>query len=338
MAIKISKYLIFLVIILSTLLLNILVQVDCVFISSENRPTMNSRSDLLINKVYNFTVDRPFIYFHENIFLEASYNYYITLCIVTPHSCDMNITLWDPKGEEYCLSYEESMTQNDYREIPYGVAISGNYSLLFSAILMENLNILINIECGDACLYDKIQFEELTDIIFIDVLKFYNGTNISHLIKLKMDTYYRFYFGRVSPISKKLSSYTALTHSIIDKNQDIFFSIYNNNTVGSPKNVTSYRFGTVIEGEYCLNLTIFCDVKAVNIAYAIVEKQRIADGTDPNDDDRPRSPDEQNNRTIGIESFIPIELTIGMIVFAGSAVMIPIIIVQYRKKKNPIGI
>jgi len=343
MAIKLSKSFKYIIligifsIICTATIMNRLPKSTCTQNSAGNDLNVSLSPEVVVDKVYNFTIDRPFLIFHENLYFEQFYNYYITVCIVTPHTCDLNITLWDPEGDEYQLSYEKAMIQDDYREIPFGVAISGNYSMLFSAKLTQNLNILVNIERGWLCLYDKILTEELPDIFFFNVLKFYNGTHISHSISLKTDMYYRFYFGRVSAISKNLSSYTALVHSIIDDTQGIPFSIYTNDTVASPKDVTSYRFGTAIDGDYTVNLKIYCDVDVVNIAYAIVEKQRIADETDPNDDDPPPTPDEPINGT-GIETFIPREWTIGMIVFIGSAVGVPILIVVYRKKKNPAGI
>jgi hypothetical protein len=315
-------------------LLSTAIQRDYVPHASQLRPNTSATSDVLVDKVYNLTVGRPFVYFNENLYFERLYNYYITLCVVTPHTCDMNITLWDPDGDEYRLSYETNMSQNDYREIPYGVALSGNYSILFFADLTENLNIHINIECGVHCLYDKIQSEERPYIKFIEVLKFYDGTDFSHELVLKTDMNYRFYFGRVNPISQELSMFTGLTHTITDETQEILFGIYQNDTVASPKEVTSYQFGTAIEGEYRLNLTVYCDVPVVNIAYAVVEKQRVADGTDPNDDDPVDPPDDPYNGTKGLEAFIPIEWTIGLIVFAGCGVIIPIIIIQCRKKKN----
>ncbi|MFX0040167.1 MAG: hypothetical protein ACFFCY_05070 [Promethearchaeota archaeon] len=304
----------------------------------KNKPNMSASSDILVDKVYNFTISRPYVYFNQNLYLERLYNYFITICIVTPHTCDMNITLWDTEGDEFRLSFEKNMSQNDYREIPYGVAVNGNYSILFAANLTENLNILINIQRDGRCLYDKIQSEELSYIIFIDVLKFYERTHFSHRLSLKTDMNYRFYFGRVSAISAGLSEYTGLTHTITDETQGILFGIYHNDTIASPKGVTSYQFGTAIEGEYSLNLTIFCDVKAVNLAYAIVEEQRVADGIDPNDDNPPDPPDDPHNGTVGLEAFIPVEWTIGMIILAGCGVIIPIILIQHRKKKNPSGI
>lgn len=306
---------------------------------TDNADTFNlsAAPSVLVDKVYNFTLDKPYLYFKKNIYFEHFYNYFITVCIVTPHTCNLNITLWDPEGDEYQISYEELMVQDDYREVPFGVAISGNYSMLFSSELTQNLNIHINIERGGLCLYDKILTEELSYIIYYNVLKFYNESHISHPITLQTDMNYRFYFGRVSAISKNLSGRTELVHTIIDDTQGIPFIIYTNDSVASPKEVTSYHFGTAGAGQYTVNLTIYCDVPAVNIAYAIIEKQRIADGTDPNDDNPPAPPDDPINGT-GIEAFIPREWTIGMITFVGSAVAIPIIIVVYRKKKNLTGL
>lgn len=332
---KSMKYILFigiLTILATASLYNNLSEANC----RENNPSISGAPQVVVDKVYNFTIDRPFLYFDENLYFEHFYNYFITVCIVTPHTCNLNITLWDPEGDEYQISYEELMVQDDYREVPFGVAKSGNYSMIFSAKIIQNLNIHINIERGGFCLYDKIPSEELSYIIYYNILKFYNKTHISHPLTLKTDMNYRFYFGRVSAISKNLSGRTELVHTITDDLQSIPFIIYTNDTVASPKEVTSYHFGTAGAGQYTVNLTIYCDVPAVNIAYAIIEKQRIADGIDPNDDDPPPPPDDPINGT-GIEAFIPREWTIGMITFVGSAVAIPIIIVVYRKKKNPTG-
>ncbi|MFX1502133.1 MAG: hypothetical protein ACFFDH_14310 [Promethearchaeota archaeon] len=309
------------------------------FLYSENEisPNASVGPDVLIDKVYNFTVSKPFVNFSENLYLEKYYNYYITLSVVTPHECNISVWLWDPEDDPYYLSYEIKMEQDDYREIPYGAALTGNHSILFYAELKENMNIHIHMERGGRCLYDKIQSEEVNYIKYIEVGKFYNNTNISHTISMKTDNYYRFYFGRVSSIASVLSGRTGLLHTITDKSQGIVFGIYENDTIGSPANVTQYKFGTAVEGDYRLNLTIHINVLCVNVAYTVIEKFRIADGTDPNDDDPPIPPPPPHNGT-GIEAFIPTTWTVGMIVFVGSGVLIPIILIQRRKKKNPTGI
>ncbi len=304
--------------------------------SATINPTMSTGSDVLIDKVYNFTVNRPFVNFSEKLYLEKYYNYYITLYIVTPHECNMSVFLWDPEDDLYYLSYETDMEQDDYREIPYGVAITGNHSILFYTDLEENMNIHIHMERGGRCLHDKIQSEELNYIRYIDVVKFYNNTHISHTLPMKTDYYYRFYFGRVSPIAHILSGRTGLIHTITDESQGIVFGIYENDSIASPANVTSYKFGMAVEADYRLNLTIYCNVLSVNVAYAVIEKFRIADGTDPNDDDPPQ--EIPGNNTSGIDVIIPTAWTVGMIAFVGSAVAIPILIIVYRKKKNPIAI
>jgi hypothetical protein len=84
-----------------------------------------------------------------------------------------------------------------------------------------------------------------------------------------------------------------------------------------------------------MNITIHCNVPCVNIVFAVVERYRIADEIDPNDDPPPPVP---GNNTSGIDVIIPTVWTIGMIVFVGSAVAIPILIIINRKKKNPIAI
>jgi hypothetical protein len=258
----------------------------------------------------------------------------VLIDIVSPHQCNMSVRLWDPEGDAYYLSYETEMKQDEYREIPYGVAITGNYSIFFCAYLTENINILIHVERGGRCLHDKIQSEELEYIFYIDVLKFYNNTHISHSLLLKTDKYYRFYFGRVSTIAHNFSSVTRLTHTITDESQGIMFRIYKNDSIASPANVTHYKFGTAVEADYRLNLTIYCNVVCVNVAYAVIEKYRIADGTDPNDDNPPT--DIPGNNTSGIDVIIPTAWTVGMIVFVGTAVAIPVLILVNRKKKNPI--
>jgi hypothetical protein len=115
---------------------------------------------------------------------------------------------------------------------------------------------------------------------------------------------------------------------------DIPYRIYRNESLGFT--ITAYQFGTAVEGFYTMNITIYCDVPCVNIAFAVVERFRIADEIDPNDDDPP--PDIPGNNTSGIDLIIPTAWTVGMIVFVGSAVAIPVLIIVYRKKKNPIAI
>jgi len=293
----------------------------------------SSPGDIITDKVYNFTVEDPILIFDDVILFEKPYYYDIKVVVVTPHICDLNITLFDPENDPYEITYESNMVQDDYRIIPFGTALTGNYTIIFEAILTENLNIHVKIEKWIKCLYDVIPSEEQQKIIHYDVRKFRNETTIVFNSTLKSDWYYKFYFQRVSPISVKLSNYVVMDHDIVSS-INIPYTIYRN--VSLAFNITSYRFGTAVEGLYTMNITIYCEVPSVNIVFAIVERFRIADEIDPNDDDPP--PPIPGNNTSGIDVIIPIAWTIGMIVFVGSAVVIPVLIIVNRKKKNPISI
>ncbi|NVM34514.1 MAG: hypothetical protein HWN81_02890 [Candidatus Lokiarchaeota archaeon] len=304
---------------------------------------ISSNESIIIDKVYNFTLDKPYQFFNNNLYLDEYYNYYISVCVVTPHSCDLNISLWDPEGDQYELSYITNMIQDDPREIPYGTALAGNYSMLFTALLSTNLNIHVTVEKGEKCLYDKVPYFDQDEIIYYNVTKFYNGSSLKHNLTLKSDWYYQFYFGRVSAISITLNNTVHAKHYIIDS-QGIPFIIYTNRSIAGPHDVTSYWFGTAVSGQYNVSLTIHCNVSVVNIMYAILEKEKLSDRINPNDPeplpdpipDNTTIPD--NNTTAGVETFIPEEWTIGIIIFTGIFVGVPIILVVIRKKKNATGI
>jgi len=235
-----------------------------------NNLKISNNDTIVIDKVYNFTVANPILEFNENIYLKKHYYYYITVSVVSPHVCNMSITIWDPEGDQYDITYETNMTQDDYREIPFGVVLEGNYSFLFNAELTQNINIHITIERGDKCLYDKIELNEREDIIHYNMSKFYNGKTIEFSYDFGTDRYYKFYFERVSTISVELSNYVRIDHDILDP-QGITFIIYRNESLG----YSSYYFGTAVGGFCTMNITLYCDVDWVNIAYAVVNKERI---------------------------------------------------------------
>ncbi len=290
----------------------------------------NSTDTVIIDKVYNFTVANPTLEFHENIFLKKHYYYYITVTVVSPHACNMSIIIWDPEGDQFDITYEINITQDDYREIPFGTVMEGNYSIQFTADLIYNLNVHIIIERGDKCIYEKIELQEREDIIYYNISKFDNGKTIEFTYDFKTDRYYEFFFERVSTISGQLSNYVGMDHDILDP-QGITFIIYRNKSLG----YTYYFFGTAVEGLCTMNITIYCDVEWVNVAYVVVYKERLTDIVDPNDPLPPPSDDPPSNTTSGgIEAFIPFEGTVTVVILAGLAVIIPCAITLYKRKKN----
>jgi len=307
---------------------------------SSNMTPMASSEPYLVNKVYNFTTNKDYVNFSNNIFFEHLYIYNIYIEIVTPHSCHMNISLWDPEGDKYDI-YDSrdlgiQLEQFQYREIPFGVAITGNYTITFKAHLDRNLNIHIKIiNSGLLCLQDALPPSAFSEKEFYAVNKFYNNTIRNHNITLKTDVLYRFYFGRYSSIAYLSKSNTTITYNITSS-IDIEYVIYVDDSLPSVTIVDSFDFGTSVEGLYFFNITINCKVLCVNIAYAIVEVEKIADGTNPNDPVPPPDDDNEttNNTLSGIRFFIPPELTIGVVLGIGALVGIPVLIIVLRRKKN----
>jgi len=59
----------------------------------------------LIDKVYAFTTSNSSLFFDKSLYFEEFTYYYISVMVVTPHQCAMNIFLWDPEGDQYEIYY-----------------------------------------------------------------------------------------------------------------------------------------------------------------------------------------------------------------------------------------
>jgi hypothetical protein len=282
----------------------------------------------LIDKVYAFTTSNNSLFFDKSLYFEEFTYYYISVMVVTPHECAMDITLWDPEDDQYELYHRENMNQGENSEIPFGTAIAGNYSMLFLVELDYNLNIRIKIEKGEECLMKAIDPEAFDDRELYNVKKFYNGETVHDYIYLNTDYYYHFYFGRVSAISAN-KSYDVEINYTITCPEDIEYIIYEEKSLPEVTEIISFKFGTAIQGLYSVYLTVYCEVPYVNIAYAVIEGSKISDvinGTEP-------EPSNETDTPTFIAS-IPKEWTIGFVVVIGILVIIVIGVVIYHRKRN----
>ncbi|MFX1314416.1 MAG: hypothetical protein ACFE9T_01000 [Promethearchaeota archaeon] len=325
----------------------------------------------LIDKVYNFTPneenydDIAFI-----ISFEAEYFYYISFGIVTPHSCDVNISLKDPDGDPYYLFDSRDsdypnlkMQQYYYLNIPFGVAISGDYQLDFIVYLNCSLNIHINVRRAYfKCLEDILPSCEWDHRILYYVDKCEDKTFKVHYRELKTDTYYRFYFARVSPI-ENASNYVSIDYKLTSSN-NINYTIYKGENLptmsisqdylypdcltdefelseGIPNlyDVIKFDFGITVEGVYKFDMTIHCEVETVNIAFAIVELNDISDIIDPITGENKTEPENtpETNSTGAIFS-VPPEYTVGFLAFMGTFAGILVGIVLYHRKRTVSGL
>ncbi len=295
-----------------------------------------SSEESLVDKVFTFFAPHDSIQFND-LYLLEDINYYVLLEIVTPHNCEVNVSIIDPEFDIYDIFRTEvNISQGDqWFEIPYGTAIPGNYSFVFSVNAALNLNVYIKIHFNreDKCLYDIIAPEYLNNMELYRVNKFDDGAIVEHNVMLKTDVSYKFYLGRVSAIGgSSVGKEVEVDYELTDP-QDTEFIIYQNKTAESVGAVLHFNFGTAIGGIYTVEIKIYCRVDVVNIAYAIAEDHSIStinNGTTPD-------PIPSNGTTSGI-FYMPMEWTIGFGIGVGGILGLLVVIGSVRRKRNSVSL
>jgi len=295
-----------------------------------------SSEEMLVDKVFTFLAPADSKQFND-LYLFEDLNYYVLLEIVTPHNCQINVSIIDPYLDTYNIFRTEvNVSQGDqWFEVPFGTAIAGNYTFIFSVIAALNLNVYIKIHFDreEKCLYDIIAPDYINNMELYRVKKFSDGTMIEHNVMLKTDVSYKFYIGRVSAIGgSPIGREVEVDYKLTDP-QDIEFIIYQNQTAGSVGTVLHFNFGTAIGGIYTVKIKIYCQVDVVNVAYAIAEDHSIStvnNGTIP-------GPGSSNGTTTGF-FYMPMEWTIGFGICAGGILGLLVVIGSVRRKRNSVSL
>ena len=295
-----------------------------------------SSEENLVDKVFTFLASEDTLRF-DDFYLYEKINYYILLEIVTPHNCEINVTIIDPVLDVYeVFKTEVNISQgDDCFEIPFGTAIEGNYSFIISVAcaFTLNLHVKISFDTEDKCLYDIIAPKFLERMKLYQVNKFTDGMVVEQNTAFKTDVSYKFYIGRVSAIGGSPNATEVMVdYEVIDPD-DVEFVVYQNKTVGSVGTILQFDFGTAIAGIYTVKIKIYCPVDVVNVAYAIAEDYSIStvnNGTDP-------EPTPTNGTTSGMFS-VPIEWTIGFGICAGGILGLLVVIGSVRRKRSSVSL
>jgi hypothetical protein len=298
----------------------------------------------LPDKVFSFLAPNDQLNFVD-LYLEEKFMYYIYLELVTPHNIStLKISIWDPDGKKFDI-FESEMFYNPeygrYFEIPFGTVKSGAYNITIITESELNFNLYISITQGSRCLYDKISSDEIESIVFYKITRFDNGKNIDHKIELKTDYMYKCYIGRVSAISIEENNEVRIDYSITDSN-DVEFVIYKNTLMTDINGINFFNFGTAVKGEYTIDITIYCAVPYVNIAYLFVEDYPISEVIDANETELDHSDEGKTTEKIILEQLtshsifsLPQEWLIATIISSGGLIGGTFIAVQnYRKKRD----
>jgi hypothetical protein len=297
----------------------------------KSQDNLSTSDPVFPDKVYAFLAPSDTLTF-EDVPLQKNYKYYFWVEIVTPHNCSLTITLWDPDGMKFDIFENDIFYDPDderYFEIAFGTALEGNYTIEYSVITSENLNLYIKVERGPRCLYDIIPWEEIGDMELYKVTRFSNGMSISHNVSFKTDYMYKFYIGRVSPISFLENNDLRLNYSIYDP-EDIEYEIYLNESLSPINEVDKFMFGTAIEGVYTITLSIYNEVDYSNIAYAIIKHHKISHVVDPNQ----TGEDPPSNTTVQTNWFsFPKEWTAGFLI-VGGIIITGVIVLLVRSRER----
>ena len=257
--------------------------------------------------------------------------------IVTPHDCEINVTIVDPVLDVYeVFNTEVNISQDDdWFEIPFGTAIAGNYSFILSIECELNLNLHIKISFDQEarCLYDVISPNFLEKLVLYQVNKFADGSVVEHNTFFKTDKSYKFYLGRVSAIGGlTIANEVRVNYDMVDPDE-LEFTIYQNETVAGVGTIMHFDFGTAVEGNYTIKIRIHCQVDVVNIAYAIAEDYQISpinNGTVP-------EPEPPTNETVGGYFYVPMEWTLIFGISAGRLIAILVVFMAVRRKKDSVS-
>ncbi|MFW9821600.1 MAG: hypothetical protein ACFFE4_01610 [Candidatus Thorarchaeota archaeon] len=284
----------------------------------------------LPDKIFAFTSPNDTLVL-PNLYFDQYFTYYIYVEIVTPHNCSLEITLWDMDLNQYNVFegylYLEPESGR-YYDIPFGTAFAGNYTLEFSTTSIYNVNLYIRIERGPRCLFDKIPMEEYDGIRFYEVTRFSDGMSINHTITLKSDCLYKFYMERVSAISYSEDNDIRMNYSLYDPN-NLEYSIHLDEVLVPITEIDIIKFGTAVEGEYTISISIDSEVEYSNIAYSITELYKISDEVDPNQSNPTNS---TGNPTFTVS--IPKEWMVGFTVFFGAIIIGLVLMIRQRRDRN----
>lgn len=303
-------------------------------------PYTQAYDDMLVDKVYTFMADKYTINL-TNLQFEKGINYKIRFGAVTNgHQCHMEINLIDPEDDIYALYTTNTsgggrLTFNDYRELPFGAALTGYYTVNFTKLDGPTMNIHLQVLEEEDCIR---KLTDPTAIIRTKIQKFSKqpGGNDDTIYQyLKTQWMYKIYIARISPTRGDQPINITIDHRVRDNsNPPIWFDIDLPPEIGEVYSPLTYSFGTAMEGEYRFNTEYEQPMNHTNIIFIIVDEGRIATGDEGEPPDNstqlPPDPGPQIYVSVPVEAQVGIGLGVLGIMLLGS------ILIGYAKVKHTI--
>ena len=245
-------------------------------------PSTQGCDDVLIDQIYAFESPTDSLEFNLN--LEQKYQYLIYFQVVNSNnSVNILITIWGPENHIYNVFERDlvsSLTNGDWSEIIFGVAIAGVHRIQFNTTAAENINLYIRIEKSVLCLYDKVESNYIDHQLYYDVSRFSNGDSVQFYANLERNLVYKMFVSRVTAVGD-LNSVEILNMNFTDPT-GLTYNVYKNTSIPDVSKMIWTYFGAAMSGIYQINMKVSTTEPNINVAYMLTEDFEIAEGCDEN--------------------------------------------------------
>jgi len=233
--------------------------------------------------------------FLQDLFFEEDWMYVFYLEVVTPHQCEVNMTVTDPEGYQYKI-FQGTIDQQQ-KEIQFGMVIEGAYNITLDVSTEFTLNLHLRIE-RTVSFMDL--FDQDNDILAFNSFRFSENEPLREVpILLEPNSSYVFTIALVSPLINILP----ILNTFIDDPAENEFIIYQDQALN--EFYLAFQFQTINYGVHKLQVLIDIVETSLNLIVVV-----MLDNSDPpiNNEPPPRS-----------TLYMPLEvqvISIGIFIFA----------------------
>ena len=233
--------------------------------------------------------------FLQDLFFEEDWMYDFHLEVVTPHQCEVNITVTDPEGYQYII-FQGTIDQQQ-KEIQFGMVIEGAYNITLEVSTEFTLNLHLRIE-RTVSFIDL--FDQDNDILAFNSFRFSENEPLREIpLLLDPNSSYTFIVALVSPLINILT----VLNTFIDDPVDNHFIIFQDQALNG--NYLTFSFQTINYGIHKLQVLIDIVETSLNLIVVL-----MLDNPDP-----PINNDPTPQNTL----YIPLEIQVvsmGIFIFA----------------------
>ncbi|MBY9018884.1 MAG: hypothetical protein KGD66_08640 [Candidatus Lokiarchaeota archaeon] len=233
--------------------------------------------------------------FLENLLFQEDWMYVFYLEVVTPHQCEINMTLTDPEGYNYKM-FQGTVDQQQ-KEIQFGMVNEGAYNITLDVNTEFTLNLHLKIE-RTVSFMDL--FDQNEEILAFHGFRFSQNEPLREIpILLDPNSSYTFILALITPLVNILP----VINTFIDDPVDNHFIIYQDQALN--EFYLTFQFQTINHGIH--ELQVLIDLLEISLNLMVVV---TLDNSNP-----PISNDPPPRSTL----YIPIEVqvvSIGIFIFA----------------------